>query len=57
MFFTYVSHIYCDFLALAFTNDGFFNSTLFALIIFVVYLISSYFRWKAMREAVESDER
>ena len=32
---------------------AFFNSTLFALIIFVVYLISSYFRWKAMREAVE----
>ncbi|WP_461220714.1 sensor histidine kinase [Lactococcus cremoris] len=32
---------------------AFFNSTLFALIIFVIYLISSYFRWKAMREAVE----
>ena len=32
---------------------AFFNSTFFALIIFVIYLISSYFRWKAMRESVE----
>ncbi|QDK71709.1 sensor histidine kinase [Lactococcus protaetiae] len=28
------------------------NSTLFALVIFIIYLVSSYFRWKSIREKV-----
>ena len=28
------------------------NSTLFALVIFLIYLVSSYFRWKSIREKV-----
>ncbi|MCT3101351.1 sensor histidine kinase [Lactococcus lactis] len=32
---------------------AFVNSTLFAVIIFIIYLISSYFRWKANCEAIE----
>ncbi|WP_313308852.1 sensor histidine kinase [Lactococcus taiwanensis] len=31
---------------------AFFNSSLFALIIFVIYLISSYFRWKGVQQAI-----
>ena len=32
---------------------AFANSTLFAVIIFIIYLISSYFRWKANCEAID----
>lgn len=33
---------------------AFFNSSLFALIIFLIYLISSYFRWREVQERISN---
>ncbi|AYG00779.1 sensor histidine kinase [Lactococcus allomyrinae] len=41
-----------DFLLWHLPMMAFLNSTLFALIIFLIYLVSSYFRWKSIREKV-----